>query len=231
MVEDKLVEPPQTKYLRCWFRFSLRTILIVFAIIAALLHWIIPSERQRRACEEITVGGGSFDFSGFEFPGREHGLYPKAANIKWYHHYLYHVDRVALRRNPEIDWNVFPKLKTFDVYCNGNVEEILKSNQIPERIVQMTIDSKKAMNSGVIDSLLRYKNLEGLRISTEIDIRDEDKLRSLLELSKLTKLSISKLVILKPQHASLETTFNILNQIKAGRPDFVIDASYFRTEK
>jgi hypothetical protein len=191
---DKITEPIiRTERSRRWFSFSLRTVLIFFAVVAALLHfWVIPSERQRRACnrldEESSIASFWFDKLDQDVVNFESFDVPYHLEVKPYDHYRYNVTGVFISKELEdLDWNAFPKIK--ELYIYNTRESLLQKQALIEKIVELKITTTN-IDANMIAAISQYKNLEKLElIKCGLNCDYEDFLQ-LAKLSKLKQLRI-----------------------------------------
>lgn len=73
-----MLEPRPTR--RRWYRFSLRTLLVVVTVMCVYLGWAINWKRQREA---FLMTGGVFDHSDSDFPAP---ILVRAVGAKGYHY-------------------------------------------------------------------------------------------------------------------------------------------------
>jgi hypothetical protein len=151
-------ESSGTRHPRRWFSFSLRTLLIFFVVVAALLHfWVIPSERQRRACEQIRNEGGYYSFHA------NHHV-PDA----WYVFYCENVAEIHLHQPSDVnDWSIFPKLKTLRLRGEWDFKKVLQDKSHIRNLVSidMNMNSFVALSDENIEILSHYRKLRLLDVS------------------------------------------------------------------
>jgi hypothetical protein len=114
MPDEKPSPPNEPKPVRRrWFQFSLRTMIVVTAIFCILLAtWIIPSERQRRACKTLNGSGGVYLFENEKFNRYLNGPFEEnSAARRWYGYYFNNVRKIFCYHTSEVDWGAFPHLQ------------------------------------------------------------------------------------------------------------------------
>jgi hypothetical protein len=200
-IEKKSAEPSQAERPRRLFSFSLRTMLIFFAVVAALLHfWIIPSERQRREYHKILSEGGSCGFAGMDLENDSSAtvsvaifaFYPSPKKVEWYHHYIYPIDSVAFLQPHEFN-SEFSVRKIKKVSLNGDwdVNSLLENEFFVSSVIELGIWSNN-INHETIQTLSRYKKLETLVIYNKILECTDDELLMFGRFPKLKRLNINR---------------------------------------
>lgn len=166
-------------------QFSLRTMLVVMAMMSIVfVLWVLPSERQRRAVQEIERLGGFWKFRGEKI---DKGWLVSNTNkpnetSRWLH-YFKNVDGVNLAHSSAatIDWNALPHLRTINLlWVKISESDATKIGQLKE-LQSITLQGCE-MNDEAIYTMTRSPTLREFEIYGETPIFPED---SLLKYSNL----------------------------------------------
>lgn len=200
---------------RRWFQFSLRTMIVATAIFCTLLAtWIIPSERQRRACKKLYEQGGTYSFpfennvKYFEIQQLRSGNDP----YPWYRHYFNSVSRVNIHNLSDIDWGAFPRLESLssEILRNSSsqdMDQFVATLARHNRLLKELSLYQAEIQLGSMDHLPSFSKLEKLNI-VQSDLWNCS-LDPIASLQELREINFSKTIVQDREIAKLKNLPNL----------------------
>jgi hypothetical protein len=190
-------------------RFTLRTMLVVITVVCILIPtWILPSERQRRATDQIESVGGNVLFTNeakknlldqsIKSPRFLKDFYnePKTGRA-WYEHYFNNVVFVAID-NFQIErfaWSNFPNMeilmmwqgKNHDPYIGKTLHALSANKKLHQLII---LDLPGSLDDDDLKILDEFSALEGLDYTSPYSRFTDAAIAHVIKAKNLERLTI-----------------------------------------
>lgn len=184
---------------RRWFRFSMRSLLLLVALLAVPLAWKVNRvHHQRAVVAEVMSNGGMISYSDDPYSLRLRGVVRASTpNLSWWRSWLgddYFVDVVGVILTGSTVGDAtlariatLPNLERLDIYSNKITDDGLKPLASHRKLKELTLSSPHVTDKGL-------RHLTGLtaleELSIGLNLVGETQLDQIAILRQVTSLNI-----------------------------------------